>query len=208
MTTGSLTGVLGVARRHRAWRNTGRPSPVRGPGPHACGRQCGGWDVAGFRPAARSTVPAPAVADHATAASVGDVQSCARNRSAGARPPVFAVLRRASRLMRITSHTTFAFRRLSEVIAQSRRATKLAKVGAPDMGAARCSLRPDGRLVAYVAVGAVACSGTMRGIASDEAVSEVRQTGERAAAPCANRPEAHFRRPRRGGPSHARARRD
>ena len=27
MTTGSLTGVMGVARRHRAWRNTGGPSP-------------------------------------------------------------------------------------------------------------------------------------------------------------------------------------
>ncbi len=26
MTTGSLTGVWGVARRHRAWRNTGGPS--------------------------------------------------------------------------------------------------------------------------------------------------------------------------------------
>ena len=26
MTTGSLTGVGGVARRHRAWRNTGGPS--------------------------------------------------------------------------------------------------------------------------------------------------------------------------------------
>jgi len=26
MTTGSLTGVRGVARRHRAWRNTGVPS--------------------------------------------------------------------------------------------------------------------------------------------------------------------------------------
>jgi hypothetical protein len=27
MTAGSLTGVGGVARRHRAWRNTGGPSP-------------------------------------------------------------------------------------------------------------------------------------------------------------------------------------
>ena len=27
MTTESLTGVWGVARRHRAWRNTGGPSP-------------------------------------------------------------------------------------------------------------------------------------------------------------------------------------
>ena len=27
MTMGSLTGVWGVARRHRAWRNTGGPSP-------------------------------------------------------------------------------------------------------------------------------------------------------------------------------------
>jgi hypothetical protein len=27
MTTRSLTGVMGVARRHRAWRNTGDPSP-------------------------------------------------------------------------------------------------------------------------------------------------------------------------------------
>jgi hypothetical protein len=26
MTTGSLTGVRGVARRHRAWRNTGGPA--------------------------------------------------------------------------------------------------------------------------------------------------------------------------------------
>jgi hypothetical protein len=26
MTTRSLTGVMGVARRHRAWRNTGDPS--------------------------------------------------------------------------------------------------------------------------------------------------------------------------------------
>ena len=26
MTTGSLTGVVGVARRHRAWRNTGGPA--------------------------------------------------------------------------------------------------------------------------------------------------------------------------------------
>jgi hypothetical protein len=26
MTMGSLTGVMGVARRHRAWRNTGGPS--------------------------------------------------------------------------------------------------------------------------------------------------------------------------------------
>jgi len=27
MTAGSLTGVVGVARRDRAWRNTGGPSP-------------------------------------------------------------------------------------------------------------------------------------------------------------------------------------
>jgi hypothetical protein len=27
MTAGSLTGVRGVARRHRAWGNTGGPSP-------------------------------------------------------------------------------------------------------------------------------------------------------------------------------------
>ena len=27
MTAGSLTGVMGAARRHRAWRNTGGPSP-------------------------------------------------------------------------------------------------------------------------------------------------------------------------------------
>jgi hypothetical protein len=26
MTAGSLTGVMGVARRHRAWRNTGGPA--------------------------------------------------------------------------------------------------------------------------------------------------------------------------------------
>ena len=30
MTAGSLTGVGGVARRHRAWRNTGGPSPRGG----------------------------------------------------------------------------------------------------------------------------------------------------------------------------------
>jgi len=39
MTTESLTGVRGVARRHRAWRNTGAPS-LRGVAalPSACRR--------------------------------------------------------------------------------------------------------------------------------------------------------------------------